>query len=440
VRIVFVPRPGIPRNGGVASVPPTVPRIGIVWAGRPEHARDRQRSIALRSLSSLLDVPRARFVGLQKGPAIVQAEVVPEHVEWLSLGPELDELDDAAAVVAELDLLITVDTALAHLGGIMGKPVWLLVADPPDFRWMIDGEDTPWYPTMRLFRQPAPGDWATPVQRLVVRLRRWVDDWHVARAASPPGPPPAPPAAARTKRDVPKSNAVPGLARALPTRTGFLQYLPDEPLVGRSIEVHGEWLTLVCDAAAALAPVGGVVIESSIGIGAHALSLASKVGAGGHVLAFETRAPMRRIAQHNLTAHRIGHCTILARRLAGPGAENLAGESDTVDDLGLDRLDGIKTGTHDDAEAIVRGAADTLWRCRPWLMLALAAPNEVPAVDALVRSFGYRTWRLDAPLAPAVTFSGRVDAALAGRTIVVLVAMPEERQVHLELPHCTPLA
>jgi tetratricopeptide (TPR) repeat protein len=131
-------------------------KIGIAWAGRPSHANDHNRSTTLASFAPLADVPQVAFYSLQKG----QSVVVPEGMKLIDLSARLEDFDGTAAAIAQLDLVITVDTAVAHLAGALDKPVWNLLAFCPDWRWMLNRSDTPWYPSMRLFRAPARGDWA----------------------------------------------------------------------------------------------------------------------------------------------------------------------------------------------------------------------------------------------------------------------------------------
>jgi tetratricopeptide (TPR) repeat protein len=141
-------------------------RIGLVWAGNPKHKNDRNRSIPPGKLASLADVAGVSFVSLQKG----EAPAAPEKLKLLDLTSELTDFTETAALISNLDLVITVDTAVAHLAGAMGKPVWILLPAVPDWRWMLKREDSPWYPTTRLFRQAAPGDWTGVVKRIVSEL------------------------------------------------------------------------------------------------------------------------------------------------------------------------------------------------------------------------------------------------------------------------------
>ena len=135
-------------------------RIGIVWAGNAANQRDRQRSCRLDDFAPVLELPGAEFVSFQVGPRAGELR----SSGWRGLigeaGDTLAPFEKTADALAEVDLVITVDTAMAHLAGALGRPVWTLLAFAPDWRWLLGRIDTPWYPTMRLFRQPAPNDWA----------------------------------------------------------------------------------------------------------------------------------------------------------------------------------------------------------------------------------------------------------------------------------------
>lgn len=144
-------------------------RVGLAWAGSPTHRNDRRRSLSLAQLAPLAKAQDVVFVSLQKGPA---AEEAPPGLELETLPGRWNQLPWLAAAVERLDLVISVDTMQAHLAGALGRPVWLLLPFTPDWRWMLHREDTPWYPTMRLFRQPKPGDWATVLERVAEELGR----------------------------------------------------------------------------------------------------------------------------------------------------------------------------------------------------------------------------------------------------------------------------
>ncbi len=144
-------------------------KIGLAWAGSPKHADERRLSIPLPSFAPLGKTPGIQLFSLQKGEA---AQLAGVSRDWpiIDMTADLVDLAATAALIANLDLVIACDTAVAHLAGAMAKAVWLLLPFAPDWRWMLEREDSPWYPTMRLFRQPRPGDWDSPIQRIVNAL------------------------------------------------------------------------------------------------------------------------------------------------------------------------------------------------------------------------------------------------------------------------------
>jgi hypothetical protein len=149
------------------------PRVGIAWSGSKMLRNDRNRSIPLSRLATLRD-PRWTLVSLQKEVRDSDREALATGEPIHPLGEEFEDFLDTAAVIEQLDVVVTVDTAIAHLSGALGKPTWILLPFAPDWRWMLDREDSPWYPTARLFRQPRPGDWESALQRVGQELLRFV--------------------------------------------------------------------------------------------------------------------------------------------------------------------------------------------------------------------------------------------------------------------------
>jgi hypothetical protein len=146
------------------------PYIGVVWMGNPLYANDHNRSINMEQIQPLFEIARPHLVSLQKGSTTATAS----NACIFDADPWLKDFMDTAGLIAELDLVVTVDTGVAHLAGAMGKPVWTLLPFTPDWRWMLGREDTPWYPTMRLFRQKAPRDWPPVVNCVVAELRKLI--------------------------------------------------------------------------------------------------------------------------------------------------------------------------------------------------------------------------------------------------------------------------
>lgn len=142
-------------------------RVGLAWAGRPSHPRDRERSLAPEQLEPLGAVPGMAFVSLQQRADGMR---LPPGLALEDVAADLGDFADTAAAIAALDLVITVDTAVAHLAGALGAPVWVLLACVPDWRWLTARRDSPWYPTARLFRQAQPGDWAPVIAAVKAAL------------------------------------------------------------------------------------------------------------------------------------------------------------------------------------------------------------------------------------------------------------------------------
>jgi hypothetical protein len=153
-------------------------RVGVCWAGQPKHLNDRNRSLTLEILRPLLDVAGVEWYAVQKGES-AEMQIAPFNANSAlrgqptitPLGPALSSFVDTSHAVARFDVVLTVDTSVAHLAGAMGVPVWVLVPFVPDWRWQISRGDSPWYPSARLFRQPSGGDWPSVVTHVATALR-----------------------------------------------------------------------------------------------------------------------------------------------------------------------------------------------------------------------------------------------------------------------------
>jgi tetratricopeptide (TPR) repeat protein len=148
------------------------PRVALVWSGRPTHINDRRRSIALAHLEPLLSLSGVQFISLQRDLREADAALLASDSRLLALGDELADLGDTAAVLTLCDLLISVDTSVAHLAGALARPAFVLIPFQPDWRWQLDTERSDWYPALRLFRQPAIGDWTSVIERVRAELAR----------------------------------------------------------------------------------------------------------------------------------------------------------------------------------------------------------------------------------------------------------------------------
>jgi hypothetical protein len=151
---------------GVADAP----RIGFAWRGNARHGNDRNRSIAVPDFLPLIRGPAAWF-GIQKGLPETDRQALAKAPALRVFDEKIEDFEDTAALIAEMDLIITVDTSLAHLAGSMGRDCWVLLPFNPDWRWLLERQDSPWYASLRLFRQKQIGDWAAVVAEVQAALQ-----------------------------------------------------------------------------------------------------------------------------------------------------------------------------------------------------------------------------------------------------------------------------
>jgi tetratricopeptide (TPR) repeat protein len=179
-RVPYLAAPGRPLPAVAGQL-----KVGLVWAGSPTHCDDLNRSMPLARLAPVLAVPGISFFSLQMPIPRQDTQTLAAFPQLQDLGGFRDYLA-TASVVAEMDLVISVDTSVAHLAGALAKPVWTLVQFAPDWRWFAQfGNRTPWYPTMRLFRQARRGDWAPTVAEVTAELSRYVQEWAGAGGRNP---------------------------------------------------------------------------------------------------------------------------------------------------------------------------------------------------------------------------------------------------------------
>lgn len=145
------------------------PLVALVWAGRPTHFNDANRSLTLAQLAPLAQ-PGVTFLSIQKGPAAAQAGESLAGMSFLSLSDEIADFEDTAAILSIADLLISVDSSPVHLAGALGRPAWVMLPTVPDWRWLLERTDTPWYPTVRLFRQKSRGQWGDVMEAMAATL------------------------------------------------------------------------------------------------------------------------------------------------------------------------------------------------------------------------------------------------------------------------------
>ncbi len=176
----FVIPPSI-QNIWAQRVASAKPKVALVWAGNPKHLKNRERSLPLRSLIPLLSVDEVDFFSLQLGPPSQELKAAGCQHRIRDLAPLLTDFAETAAALSCMDLLISVDTAIVHLAGTLQRTVWTLIPFAPDWRWLIGRSDSPWYPSMRLFRQHCQGDWDS----VILEVRRALGAWLLDRQQIP---------------------------------------------------------------------------------------------------------------------------------------------------------------------------------------------------------------------------------------------------------------
>jgi hypothetical protein len=399
-------------------------KIGLVWAGHPSHVRDRERSISLKSLKSLFRIDGVRLFSLQKGPASAEIEAFTECIQDLST--ELVDFSDTAAAIQQLDLVISVDTAVAHLAGALARPVWLLLPGGCDFRWMEGRSDSPWYPTMRLFRQACRGDWTAVVRDLDAALRE--------RGAGPCLP---------SVFEQPDSNGTTSNSRRLAavlendrqpcsavaeTCAGIIHYLREDHVIAESIRCYGEYLQPALDEILRLLPRGAAIVEVAANCGIHALAMAAAIGSTGHVLVYEGRTLHRRLLHQNIVANKASNITFMRRSVK---CSSIDSGSETIDQLALERLELLKINAPALYSGVIEGAADTIWRLRPLLALTGVDPRDLAVPVQSMRDFGYRCWRMDRSHFNPNNFYGCKEDVHRGQIATTLFGIAEEKEVDM---------
>ena len=407
-------------------------KVGVVWAGDPKHPRDRERSMPLAMFEPLVETNGIDWFSLQKGPAAAAASDTQLAGIINLLGPELYEFTDTAAAISNLDLVISVDTSVAHLAGALGKAVWLLLPFVADWRWMEGRDVSPWYPTMRIFRQAQPDDWAAVIQRVRVALADLVSDGSrdsLPTVVSTPRSSRAVDSDMRIGASDERSNGA--IARVCRTRFGMIQFVPDGQRLSRSLEYYGDYLHSQLNIANRLVKSGDVVVDVSAGIGLHAIALAGSVGADGQVLAIERSPILRQILLQNLEINELQGVSVMPASAA----------TQSLDDLAFDRVDFVRIGDPGEVARIVDGGEETLHNHAPTLMFSEQPREGLDLLGRRMAKLGYRCWSIETVLFERTNFNCRDDDVFSGARSYALLALPKRLHIPdvLAMPGVAPL-
>ncbi|WP_431661768.1 FkbM family methyltransferase [Pantanalinema rosaneae] len=365
-------------------------KVGIVWAANPSSSTASKRSCALHQFLSLLEIPQITLYSLQKDCPEADRPLLTSHERVYDLSEQLEDFGDTAAAIAQLDLVISVDTAVAHLAGALGKPVWTLLSYVADWRWLRDRTDTPWYPTMRLFRQPQPGDWQTVFQQVATTLQHTI-------ASSPPipttvtQPPPSP---------LPSPSPLSPLSPLTPQpcRHGTFLYHPHDRSVGQSLVLYGEYLEGELILLARLLRSRDLVIEVGATIGAQTVWLAKTVGSQGKVLAIEPQRLLFQMLCGNLAVNQVvnvypypvavgaqaGFTQVTVPPMFRSAVELPVSEPvqvATLDSFAVPQCRLLKINHWNIALSVLQGSVTTIQRCQPIVYIRDRRPQTAISHD-----------------------------------------------------------
>lgn len=392
--------------------------VGLAWAGNPNHARDEYRSIAPNALAPLVRVRGARFISLQKGDPGTWGSDPPAGLGLADFTRELQDFIDTAALIDALDLVISVDTAVLHLSGALGKPTWAMLMAPPDFRWMDTGTTTPWYPTMRLFREQRRDDWTDVIDRVSKALEEACASGNFRLDGTPDAGTPSGPAARdaqceflRTETSSSRRMFVVG-----ETRYGMMQYRRDDLPIGLSLDRFGEYLQPVIDLFGAFLRPGMAVVETAAGIGAHSVPLASTLGSAGRLMLYEQDYVLRCVLQQNLRVTNATNVTIMRD----------TDRFDGLDELGLRRLDLFKVNGMRHGETLDRSIA-ALRMLRPFVLLESGDRSSFATSSPQLAALDYTIKCMAVPYYDPNNFRGNTAGDFEGRRTFVMLAIPHER-------------
>ena len=382
-------------------------KIGIAWQGNPGMETDRFRSIPLKEFEPLAKISGIKLISLQRGFGTEQLASLGGRIEIHTLGDDLDTTSgpfmDTAAVMKNLDLVITSDTAVAHLAGALGVPAWVGLTLVPDWRWFLNREDSPWYPSLRLFRQNQPGNWGAVFRKIAGTLL--VDH---------------PKLKLRTPEEYRLADG--DMNRLIRGRHGLTLYNKHDKYIGRSLELYGEFSQLEVDLFEQVVLPGWLVVEAGANIGVHTVPLARLVGESGQVHAFEPQ----RVVFQNLCAN-VALAGLTNVRCHPAAVGEAAGEiviphidyrqennfgglglGDfkqgekvsllTIDSLNLPVCHFLKADVEGMELAALRGARATIEKFRPILYVENDRQDKSAPLVQFIRELGYKLYWHRPPL------------------------------------------
>ena len=366
-------------------------KVGIAWLTSSTSSTAGRRSCLLSQFLESLELPGVALYSLQKNPSIADRALLQSHAIF-DLDPQIHDFADTAAAIEQLDLVISVDTAVAHLTGALGKPVWTLLPFAPDWRWMRGRADTPWYPTMRLLRQSKPGEWAEVFAQIFAQLQDLVAERQRGEGAEEQGGKPVLPCL----RD--------GSRKLKQTRHGVLLYGGGE--VGRSLDLYGEWREGVLNLLQHFVRPGDTIVEVGANVGVHTLFFAQAVGATGTVVAIE--------------AERLTFQTLCANLVLNGLTQVHAHQSEPALQTGECRLMVLHGGT---ALPLLKAASQRILTS-PSIVYLEPSPQESTAIVQLLKLLNYDLYWHPVPWFSPNNYDRNLNNELGSLTTTYLFGLP----------------
>lgn len=394
------------------------PKVGLCWKGNPQHRRDGYRSASFEDFRPLLDIKGVDFYSLQKGDA---------ESGLINVSDYCHDIADTAAAIAALDLVITVDTAMLHLAGAMGVPVWGLIYTPGDWRWGAeDGPSSRWYESAVLFRQAKQREWTAEIAT-------------VASAISG--------LTAQTRAAVGRTPALVEFRGAGECRYGRMIWPRNDHYIGRALDLYGEYSESEAELLRRVLQPGDIVVEAGANIGGLTVALGEIVGSNGLVYAYEPQPLYFEHLEKN-TRTRINVTPVWAalgavdseisireveeQKVHAPGWKPAGSEFGVhlrrVDNLGLPACALIKVDVDGPEHDILIGAEETIDRCRPLIYVEYDKPAEYPEMLGWLHGKSYRLYRHSAPLFNPENFRGNHVNVFGSIVSLMVLAVPMERK------------
>jgi FkbM family methyltransferase len=417
-------------------------KVGIVWATNPHSMTSSKRSCPLEKFISLLEIPGVTLYSLQKDATDADRAVMAGQDRLQDLSPQLSDFADTAAAIAQLDLIISVDTAVAHLAGALGKPIWTLLAWIPDWRWQRQRDDSPWYPTMRLFRQDQAGNWDSVFQHVADQLRSRTLSPRPPLRSSQPSLPHTDPLLSSNQ-----------FTRLKPCRHGTLLYNINDLAIGKSLELYGEWHEGEIALFQSLLQPGDTVVEVGAGIGAHTVFFAQAVGQSGKVFALEPQRILFQMLCGNLALNSLtnAYCyqivlgeTVGFISLPVPDWHQIH-DSTQITSLGSSSQEQVQIALLDNFSvpqcrlltvyspsrelSMLKGAEQTIQRCQPILYIIHPDAAAIATLTTYLDGLGYDLYRHDSAFFNPNNFCQYPDSGLSIRSRNNLLAIPRSHGI-----------